>query len=60
MSPSLRSAASWFLYGFGHLISIPMIRWDLAFLYPFYNALMLASVDTQGDLGQGPWGSVID
>lgn len=56
MPRRLRLAASWLLYGFGHLVSIPMLCWDLAFLYPLYNASMIASGDIQGDLEQGPWG----
>lgn len=60
MHCALRSAASWSLYGVGHLVSLPMLRWDLAVLYPLYNALMLASVDIQGDFEQGPWRSTVD
>ena len=60
MHRALRSAASWFLYGAGHLVSIPMLRWDLAFLYTPYRALMLASADIQGESGKGPWGPVVD
>lgn len=57
---ALRSTASWSLYGLGHLVSIPMLRWDLAFLYSLYRALMLASADIQGDSKQGPWGPVVE
>jgi len=55
---ALCSAASWFLYWAGHLASIPMLRWDIAFLFPLYQTLMLLSVDIQGESGPGPWGPV--
>lgn len=60
MPRALRSTASWTLYGLGHLVSIPMLRWDLAFLYSLYRALIIASVDIQGDFEQGPWGPLVD
>lgn len=56
MPGGLRLAASWLLYGVGHAVSIPMLRWDLAFLYPLYNSAMVASDAIQGDLKPGPWG----
>ena len=56
MPLGIRLAVSWSLYGCGHVISLPMVHWDLAFLYPLYNALMVASDEIQGDLKQGPWG----
>lgn len=51
MPRALRSTASWSLYGLGHLVSIPMLRWDLAFLYPLYRTLMLAQTYLSGDGG---------
>lgn len=32
-------------YYLGHYISIPMAKWDLGFLYPVYNKLMIMSSD---------------
>ena len=60
MHRAFRSTASWSLYGLGHVVSIPMLRWDLAFLYSLYRALMLASAHIQGESEQGPWGPVVD
>ena len=37
------------LYCVGDLISRPMCRWDLAFLYPLYNWLMIKSGDLDTD-----------
>ena len=51
----LRSVASWFLYALGHLVSLPMVHWDMAFLYPVYNRLMVASSATQRHPTRGPW-----
>ena len=59
MHRALRATASWSPYGLGHLVSIPMLRWNLAFLYSVYRALILASEDIQGDSEQGPWGPVV-
>ena len=58
MPRALRSTASWSLYGVGHLVSMPMARWDFAFLYSLYRDLMVASADIQGESSQGPWGPV--
>ena len=57
---ALGSTASWSLYGVGHLVSIPMLRWDLAVLYPLSRAVMLAVGDIQGESGPGPWGLAVD
>lgn len=49
----LRCATSWLLHAIGHVISIPMCRWEWAsHAYPVYNRLMLTSskLDT-GDCG---------
>ena len=37
-----------------------MLWWDLAVLYLLYSALMLASVDIQSDINQGPRGSAVE
>lgn len=53
---AIRFLTSWLLYWAGHLLSIPMMRFDaLAFLYRPYNSLMSASVAVQGDMTHGPW-----
>ena len=52
----IRYLTSWLLYLAGHILSIPMMRFDaFAFLYRRYNSLMLASVSVQGDVTLGPW-----
>ncbi len=40
-----RTALSWVLYHIGDMVSYPMHWWDLGFLYPAYNRLMLWSAD---------------
>ena len=55
MHDGLRSAASWFLYALGHLVSLPMVHWGMAFLYPVYNRLMVASAAAQRHPARGPW-----
>ena len=47
---------SYILYYIGHLISIPMNRFDLGWLYRYYNWCMLRSVEYQEKSGKGPWG----
>ena len=54
----IRIIGAWLLYGMGHVISRPMVRFDrMAWIYPVYNRLMLASVAVQGDDPRGPWGA---
>lgn len=43
-----RTALSWILYRLGDLVSYPIRWWDLGFLYPVYNRLMIWSVDLDG------------
>jgi hypothetical protein len=40
-----RTALAWALFCLGDLVSRPMQRWDLGFLYPIYNRLMGWSAD---------------
>ena len=50
----IRWLGSWSLYWLGHFVSMPMMRWELDWLYPLYNQLMLYSGSIQRD-GKGPW-----
>ena len=47
----------WVLYWAGHLVSLPLNRWDAcAWLYPLYNRLMCWSVALQQRYRlSGPW-----
>lgn len=47
----------YFYYYLGHVLSIPMSRWDyFSWLYPAYNWLMNKSYDIQEESGcKGPW-----
>lgn len=50
-----RSLLAWTLYGIGHLVSRPMVRWDCAaWLDSIYQPVMRWSSAIQGD-GPGPW-----
>lgn len=40
-----RTALAWVLYQLGNMVSYFMRWWDLGFLYPVYNLLMIWSVD---------------
>jgi len=40
---------STFLFWVGDLVSRPMIRWDLGWLYPLYSKLMGWSLDLDKD-----------
>lgn len=51
----LRLALSWALWALGHLLSVPMARWDWAWLHSPYSRLMLASLRVQGVVQGGPW-----
>jgi hypothetical protein len=52
----IRVICAWLLYGAGHVISRPMVRFDrMAWIYPGYNRLMVASAAIQGDDPRGPW-----
>lgn len=42
-------------YWLGHAVSIPMERFDLGWLYPTYNRLMIASSDLSDWAGLGVW-----
>jgi len=49
--------ATWSLYWAGHVVSLPLNRWDcFAWLYPMYNHLMGWSYNIQywADV-EGPW-----
>jgi hypothetical protein len=49
------------LYAAGHLISIPMSRFDWAWLYPVYSRLMIASCNVQDWAGNDqPWSNIKD
>ncbi len=37
------TAIAWILFITGHLISIPMLRYDLGWLYPTYSKIMIWS-----------------
>jgi hypothetical protein len=46
---------SYILFWIGDAISKPMLAFDWAWLYKFYNYLMLKSADIQHKTGKGPW-----
>ena len=44
------------LFALGHWVSLPMCRFDWAWLYPVYNKLMIWSSDVQDWAGNDlPW-----
>lgn len=42
-----RLALSWALWSLGHLLSVPIVRWDWAWLHTPYSRLMQASLRIQ-------------
>lgn len=49
-------APTWLLYYIGHLISLPMLKFDIGFLYTIYNNCMTTSEDIQKWSGlKSPW-----
>lgn len=56
MINSVITVAVYILYYLGDVISRPMVRFDLGWLYPIYNKLMIASADLQErHHTRGPW-----
>lgn len=50
-----RWLSAWTLYWIGDAISRPMDRFDLGWLYPAYNRVMVLSCQLQGQGNFGPW-----
>jgi hypothetical protein len=57
--PFPRAVASWLLYWLGDVVSIPMRRWDLAWLDPAYQWLMGTSGRIQVG-NRGPWRDALE
>jgi len=46
---------SYILFYLGHIVSIPLNKFDWDWLYPTYKWLMLKSLTIQKKNGKGPW-----